>query len=89
MRTLMSALALTLFGSIPLAAQHYARTDLTANSASVSAKAANIDGNLQNAWGLSRASASPWWVSDNGTGVSTLYDGAGFLNPRTLPSRWW
>jgi len=30
-----------------------------------------------NAWGLSRSSGSPWWVSDNGTGLSTLYDGSG------------
>ncbi len=37
-------------GSVPLLAQHYVRTDLTANSASVSEKAANIDGYLVNAW---------------------------------------
>ena len=64
---------------VPLSAsaQHYTRTDLTTNSANVSATAANIDTNLVNAWGLSRSSGSPWWVSDNGTGLSTLYDGAG------------
>ena len=54
MRILWSAIALTVLFSVPLLAQHYARTDLTANSASVSDKAANIDGNLLNAWGLSR-----------------------------------
>ena len=54
-------------------AQHYTRTDLTTNSSSVSA-APNIDPNLVNAWGLSRATSSPWWVADNGTGLSTLYD---------------
>src|ERR1700758_4393531 len=57
-------------------AQHYQQTDLVANSTSVSSTA-TIDANLVNAWGLSRASGSPWWVSDNGTGLSTLYDGAG------------
>src|SRR6516162_9248158 len=31
------------------------------------------DGNLQNAWGVSHSSASPFWVSDNRSGVSTLY----------------
>ena len=36
MRILWSALTLTILGSVPLLAQHYARTDLTANSASVS-----------------------------------------------------
>ena len=39
--------------------------------------AAVTDPNLVNAWGLSRSSGSPWWVSDNGTGLSTLYDGTG------------
>ncbi len=61
-------------------AQHYQQTDLTANSTSVSATA-TIDANLVNAWGLSRASGSPWWVSDNGMGLSTLYDGTGAIVP--------
>ena len=61
-------------------AQHYQQTDLVANSASVSSTA-TIDANLVNAWGLSRASGSPWWVSDNGTGLSTLYDGTGAIVP--------
>lgn len=41
------------------------------------AVAPNQDSDLVNAWGLSRSSGSPWWVSDNGTGLSTLYDGTG------------
>lgn len=59
-------------------AQHYQRTDLTTNSPSVSS-APNIDPNLLNAWGLSRATASPWWIADNGTGLSTLYDATGAI----------
>jgi uncharacterized protein (TIGR03118 family) len=39
------------------------------------------DGNLVNSWGLGASSSSPWWVADNGTGVSTLYTGAGAINP--------
>jgi uncharacterized protein (TIGR03118 family) len=31
------------------------------------------DPNLVNAWGISHSPTSPFWVSDNGTGVSTLY----------------
>ncbi len=31
------------------------------------------DSNLVNAWGLTAGPTSPWWVSDNGTDVSTLY----------------
>jgi uncharacterized protein (TIGR03118 family) len=31
------------------------------------------DTNLVNAWGLSFSATSPFWISDNGTGLSTLY----------------
>ena len=31
--------------------------------------AANVDSNLVNPWGISFTGASPFWVSDNGTGV--------------------
>jgi len=34
-----------------------------------------LDPNLVNAWGLVASATSPWWVSDNGTDVSTLYNG--------------
>jgi len=61
-------------------AQHYQQTDLVANSTSVSSTA-TIDPNLVNAWGLSRATGSPWWISDNGTGLSTLYDATGAIVP--------
>jgi uncharacterized protein (TIGR03118 family) len=33
------------------------------------------DGHLLNPWGLIASSTSPWWVSDNNGGVSTLYNG--------------
>jgi uncharacterized protein (TIGR03118 family) len=39
--------------------------------------APNTDPNLVNAWGLTSSATSPWWVSDNGTDLSTLYNGAG------------
>ncbi len=71
------AAALVLLSPGFVLAQRYHRTDLTTDSLAVSPLAANLDGNLVNAWGLSRGSGSPWWVSDNGTGVSTLYNGAG------------
>jgi uncharacterized protein (TIGR03118 family) len=32
------------------------------------------DTDLVNAWGMSFSSSSPFWISDNGTGLSTLYD---------------
>lgn len=54
--------------------QHYKQTNLISN---IPGMAAATDPNLVNPWGISRSSGSPWWVSDNGTGVSTLYTGAG------------
>ena len=39
--------------------------------------AAHTDGNLVNAWGLTAGPTTPWWVSDNGTDKSTLYNGDG------------
>jgi uncharacterized protein (TIGR03118 family) len=35
------------------------------------------DPDLINPWGISFGPTSPFWVSDNGTGKSTLYNGAG------------
>jgi uncharacterized protein (TIGR03118 family) len=45
-------------------------------------KAAVQDPNLQNAWGVAfTPAASPFWISDNNTGLSTLYDGNGTIVP--------
>jgi uncharacterized protein (TIGR03118 family) len=53
-----------------LASAQYVRTDLVTNSG-----AGNTiqDSHLVNAWGLVSTPSSPFWVSDNGTGFSTLY----------------
>lgn len=54
-------------------AQHYTQTNLVANFASTP-PAGVVDPNLQNAWGLvSTPTGSPWWVSNNAGGTSTLY----------------
>jgi uncharacterized protein (TIGR03118 family) len=39
--------------------------------------ALNQDPDLVNPWGIVASSTSPFWTSDNGTGLSTLYSGAG------------
>ena len=39
------------------------------------------DPNLVNPWGICASSSSPFWISDNGTGLSTLYDGSGNIIP--------
>ena len=56
----------------------YTQTNLVSD---VAGKAANTDPNLKNPWGLSDNSGSPWWVSDQVTGVTTLYDGTGTIVP--------
>src|SRR5580704_2521922 len=54
-------------------AQHYTQTNLVSDQAGV---AAVTDPHLVNPWGLTRSATSPWWVADNNSGVSTLYNGA-------------
>jgi len=57
----------------PVSAQ-YAITNLVSNQAG---KAKHQDKVLVNAWGMSFFPGGPFWISDNGTGVSTFYDGKG------------
>ena len=58
--------------------QHYTQTNLVSDRPGV---AAVTDPNLVNPWGLTRSSGSPWWVSDNGPGLATLYNAAGAIVP--------
>jgi uncharacterized protein (TIGR03118 family) len=60
----------------------YRQTNLVSN---IPGLARFTDSNLKNPWGLSHSSTSPWWVSDNGTGVSTLYRGDGTPFPVGSP----
>src|SRR3984893_5896476 len=70
--TLWAGLLVGLTSSTALA--QYKQTNLTSNQAG---KAKHQDNLLQNAWGLVYAPGSPFWVSDEWNGWSTLYDGAG------------
>jgi len=58
-----------------LAPAQYQLTNLVSNQ--FDEHPANTDPLLVNAWGLTRSAASPWWVSDNLSGWSTLYNAAG------------
>src|ERR1041384_6557770 len=53
-------------------ARFYAQHNLVSDGA-VSADL--VDTALVNAWGLVSSATSPWWVADNGKGLSTLYNG--------------
>jgi len=44
--------------------------------------ASHTDSNLVNPWGIAASATSPFWVADNHTGVSTLYDTSG--TPQSL-----
>src|SRR5438552_16177243 len=69
---LMLALPSTVF------AQHYIQTNLVSSIPAVGTNPTNpLDPQLINAWGLARSTTSPWWVADNGTGLSTIYNGVG------------
>src|SRR5208282_1710490 len=74
-RTLAVGLALMLVSSAALA--QYELTNLSSNQVK---QARHDDPLLVNAWGLVHGPGSPWWVSDNNSGWSTLYDAAGNLN---------
>ena len=46
--------------------------------------AAQTDANLINPWGISESATSPFWISDNGTGLASIYqvtDSGVTLNP--------
>jgi len=61
------------------------RYDVTVLTSDLSG-AANNDPVLQNAWGVTfTPGASPFWVADNATGCSTLYDGTGVPQPTAKP----
>jgi uncharacterized protein (TIGR03118 family) len=56
------------------AVAQYQLTNLVSN---LPGEASHQDTPLINAWGLVHAPTSPWWISDNGSGWSTLYTATG------------
>src|SRR5450432_3469300 len=70
---LAAALALV---SLPVLADEdgafngYLETNLVSN---LPGMAQLLDTNLVNPWGISFSASSPFWISDNGSGLSTLY----------------
>jgi uncharacterized protein (TIGR03118 family) len=72
----------------------YVETDLVVNKQAVDGVPTLVDSNgithiakffdphLVNPWGVGESSTSPFWVSDNGSGLSTLYNTAG--TPQSL-----
>jgi uncharacterized protein (TIGR03118 family) len=78
MTALTVALGLALVFASSAAMAQYKLTNLSSNQV----KWANhVDPLLVNAWGLVHGPGSPWWVADENSGWSTLYDGAGNAIP--------
>jgi uncharacterized protein (TIGR03118 family) len=67
---------------LPAAGFGFVQTNLVSDLAGA---AAVRDPNLVNPWGLVSSPTSPWWISDNGAGVSTLYNGNGQPQPAGNP----
>lgn len=59
----------------------YQQTNLVSDGA---VQALTTDGHLKNPWGIVAFPGGPFWISDNGLGLSTLYDGKGDIVPLTV-----
>ena len=83
---LTAALGLVLTAAVPVgAASPHSAYDVHVLVSDGSQAADFTDSNLVNAWGLTRTAGSPWWVSNNGTETSTLYNGVGQPQPQPTP----
>jgi uncharacterized protein (TIGR03118 family) len=81
--TVPVGLSLVLALASPASAQQrYERVNLVSD---IDGVALRKDPNLVNPWGVAFSPTSPFWISDNGTGVSTLYNGDGQPQPSTTP----
>jgi uncharacterized protein (TIGR03118 family) len=71
--TALFTLALAL-ASTCLRADSFTQTNLVSDVPNL---AANTDPNLKNPWGVAFSATSPFWASDQATGVATLYGATG------------
>lgn len=83
------ALAALSMATTAAAAPHFQQTNLvTDDQAALGAigfsAAVTVDPALINPWGISYAPSGPFWISNQGSGTSTLYNGAGVKIPLTV-----
>lgn len=76
MLTFAMAIALMVVSNVAMA--QYQLNNLTSNQFG---QAHHDDPLIVNAWGLVHGPGTPWWISDNNSGWSTLYDNAGNIIP--------
>src|SRR5204863_4284023 len=75
---LIAGIGLLLAMTIPATARNVNADNLYAVHrlfSDVAGAADHQDTDLVNGWGIVASPTSPWWVSDNGTSKSTLYNG--------------
>jgi uncharacterized protein (TIGR03118 family) len=80
----VASVALTVGPSVAFA-QHYNQKNLVSNLVlpdNPDHSKVILDPNLKNPWGMTRSAGSPWWIGNNNSGTSTLYDGSG--NPISI-----
>ena len=78
----LAAIGTAAFLLLTLAAPVAARNANGQNTYKVTVLQSNsTDANLVNGWGLAALPTSPWWVANNGTETSTLYNGTGAPRP--------
>src|SRR3954470_11220466 len=83
LRRLIACVCASLLFSVPGTARagggYYQQTNLVSD---VPGLARFTDPNLKNPWGISFGATSPFWVSNQVTGTTTLYNGIG--QPQSL-----
>ncbi len=75
---LMASVGLLMIGAAPVSAANINSQNafvVHKLQSDVPGRAANTDPDLVNGWGITASTTSPWWVADNGTHRSTLYNG--------------
>ena len=73
----MVAATPTLLYSAPSNFNNFVQTNLVSDLPGV---ARFVDPDLVNPWGIAFSATSPIWISDNGAGLATIYNGAGVKN---------
>ena len=79
LRALIAAAIVVCVGGKFAIAQAYQQTNLVSDIQGLAQNppSGQADTQLLNPWGLVATPTSPWWVSDNNSGLSTLYNGQG------------
>jgi uncharacterized protein (TIGR03118 family) len=84
---LLAALSLLVIAAAPATAANINSQNafvVTNLQSDVPGLAAHTDPDLVNGWGIAARPTSPWWVADNGTHRSTLYNGNTGLKVTTV-----